>query len=129
MVVTVLNKFALRQRLAAPLAGLARTGDKPASPGLSHPEHPEPGRLDRRVERGRDPQPQHAPGIGRVDDAVVPQPCGGVPRAALVLVLLAAGGLEGLLLFRRPVPPAGLAAFSFPRRQPARGLLAPHPPY
>src|SRR3546814_1260339 len=76
MAVTRLTKYAFRQGFAAPLAGLARTGDKPASPGRSHPEHPEPGRLDRRVERGRDPQPQHAPGIGRVDDAVVPQPCG-----------------------------------------------------
>src|SRR3546814_3955320 len=113
MAVTRLTKSAFRQGFAAPLAGLARTGDKPVSPGRSHPEHPEPARLDRRVERGRDPQPQHAPGIGRVDDAVVPQPCGGVPRAALVLVLLADGGLEGLFLFRRPVPAAGLDAVAF----------------
>src|SRR3546814_9523430 len=69
MAVTRLTKYAFRQGFAAPLAGLARTGDKPASPGRSHPEHPEPGRLDRRVERGRDPPPQHAPGSGRVDDA------------------------------------------------------------
>src|SRR3546814_2804422 len=73
MAVTRLTKYAFRQGFAAPLAGLARTGDKPASPGRSHPEHPEPGRLDRRVERGRAPQPQHAPGIGRVDGAGVPQ--------------------------------------------------------
>src|SRR3546814_1597759 len=66
MAVTRLTKSAFRQGFAAPLAGLARTGDKPVSPGRSHPEHPEPARLDRRVERGRDPQPQHAPGIGRV---------------------------------------------------------------
>src|SRR3546814_19727901 len=91
MAVTRLTKYAFRQGFAAPLAGLARTGDKPASPGRSHPEHPEPGRLDRRVERGRDPQPQPAPGIGRVADAGVPQPFGGVPRGALVLVLLADG--------------------------------------
>src|SRR3546814_5315787 len=83
MAVTRLTKYAFHQGFAAPWAGLARRSDEPVSPGRSHPEHPEPGRLDRRVERGRDPQPQHAPGIGRVDDAVVPQPCGGVPRAAL----------------------------------------------
>src|SRR3546814_9058170 len=74
MAVTRLTKYAFHQGFAAPLAGLARRSDEPVSPGRSHPEHPEPGRLDRRVERGRDPQPQHAPGIGRVDDAVVPQP-------------------------------------------------------
>src|SRR5690606_22989079 len=44
-----------------------------------HPEYPELRRLDRRIERRGNPQPQYAPGIGRIDDAVVPQPRGGVP--------------------------------------------------
>src|SRR3546814_9510398 len=44
MAVTRLTKSAFRQGFAAPLAGLARTGDKPVSPGRSHPEHPEPAR-------------------------------------------------------------------------------------
>src|SRR3546814_11665372 len=92
MAVTRLTKSAFRQGFAAPLAGLARTGDKPVSPGRSHPEHPEPARPDRRVERGRDPQPQHAPGLGRVDDAVVHHPFGGLPRAAPGPLLPPEGG-------------------------------------
>src|SRR5690606_28765529 len=60
----------------------------------SHAEHAEPRRLDRRIERGRDAQSEDAPGVRGIDDAVVPQPRGGIPGAALRLVLLADGCLE-----------------------------------
>src|SRR5690606_29145885 len=53
-----------------------------------HPEHAKAGWLDRRVEGGRHRESEHAAGIGRIDDAVVPQPGGGIPRAALVFILL-----------------------------------------
>ena len=36
--------------------------------------------FDRRVQRGRQPQPQHHAGVGRVDHAVVPQPGAGEVR-------------------------------------------------
>src|SRR3546814_13553287 len=98
MAVTRLTKSAFRQGFAAPLAGLARTGDKPVSPGRSHPEHHEPARLDRSVERGRTHQTQPAPGIGRVDDVVVPQPCRGVTRVATVVDLLVGGWPVSLLI-------------------------------
>src|SRR3546814_15647216 len=119
MAVTRLTKYAFRQGFAAPLAGLARTGDKPASPGRSHPEHPEPGPLDRRVERGRNPHPQHAPGIVRLAVAVVSQPGVAVTRAALVLVLPADRGHSGLLPLRRHSPATALHALLFHRLPPA----------
>src|SRR5690606_31643922 len=69
---------------------------------------------------------QHAAGVGRVDDAVVPQPRGGVPGAALVFVLLADRSLEGLFLFGRPVAAAGLDAVAAHGGQHAGGLFAAH---
>ena len=48
------------------------------------------------------PRPRTAPAVGRRDDAIVPEPRAGVIGMALALVLGADGGLEGLLLFRRP---------------------------
>src|SRR3546814_14025301 len=84
MAVTRLTKYAFHQGFAAPLAGLARRSDEPVSPGRSHPEHPEPGRLDRPVERGLYPQPPHAPGIDRGEHSAAPPPCGGLQRAPLL---------------------------------------------
>src|SRR3990167_9761284 len=42
-----------------------------------HPEHAELHIRDRRIQRGRQAQRQHAARVGRVDDAVVPQSGGG----------------------------------------------------
>ena len=54
-----------------------------------HPEDAE-GRLgNRRVQRGRDAEREHAARVERVDDAVVPQARGRVVRVALLLVLRA----------------------------------------
>ena len=52
-------------------------------------------------------QPKHAPGVGWIDDAVVPQPRGGVIGMTLRLVLRADRCLECFLLVRRPLT-AGL---------------------
>src|SRR5690606_17290332 len=70
--------------------------------------------------------PEHAAGIGGVDDAVVPQPRGRIPRAALVFVLLADGRLERLLFLRAPLPAARFDAIAPYRRQHAGRLLAAH---
>src|SRR5690606_33506588 len=48
-----------------------------------HTEQAEAGFLDRRIEAGRYGQPQHATGVYRVYDAIVPQPRGGIVRVAL----------------------------------------------
>ena len=77
---------------------LQRSGLR-ACPRL-HPEHAELRRSDRRVQTGGDAEPEHAAGIGRVDDAVVPQARGGVVGIALRFVLLADRRPE------RPLPPA-----------------------
>ena len=53
----------------------------------SHPEHPEPRLADRRVQRRRVGQRQHAARLAGRDDAVVPQPRGRVVRIALDLEL------------------------------------------
>src|SRR5690606_17837451 len=79
---------------------------------------------DRGVECGRQRQAQHPTGIGRVDDAIVPKPGGGVPGRALVLVLFADRRLEGLLLLGAPAATAGLDAVAPDPGQHAGGLLA-----
>ncbi len=50
----------------------------PTSP--SHPEYAEPGVRHRRVERGAEAEPERAPGVHRVEDAVVPESAGGEER-------------------------------------------------
>ena len=98
----------------------------------SHPEHAELRRLDRRVQRGGERQRQHARVSRRVDDAVVPQPRGGVVGVALRLVLLADRRLERLLLLgaprARPWPRCRRAgpwrARSPPARRPSREMRA-----
>ena len=67
----------------------------------SHAEDAELRRRDRRVERRRQRQAEHAARLRRIDDAVVPQPRGGVVRMALRLVLRADRRLERLLFLRR----------------------------
>src|SRR5439155_332072 len=61
----------------------------------SHPEHAEARRLDRGVQAGRQGQPQNAPGLPRVEDAVVPQPPRRIIRTPLALVALQDRLLEG----------------------------------
>src|SRR5690606_39618015 len=98
-----------------------------AAAGALHPEHAIARRsFDRGVEAGRDAQSKHAARVGRVDDAVVPQPRGRVPGAALGFVLLADRGLEGVLLLGAPAAAARLDAIALHRGQHARGLLAAH---
>src|SRR5690606_29032624 len=99
------------------------------SPGPQplHPEHAVARRsLDRGVEAGRDAQSKHAPRVGRVDDAVVPQAGGGIPWAALGFVLLADRGLERVLFLGAPAAAAGLDAVALHRGQHAGRLLAAH---
>src|SRR5690606_31749272 len=54
----------------------------------SHPEHAEAARFDWRVQRRGQGQGQHVAGLRRVNDTVIPQPCTGVVRVALFLVLI-----------------------------------------
>src|SRR5262249_59362300 len=67
-----------------------------------HAEHAEALLLDRRVQARRDRQPEHAPRIGRIDDAVVPEPRRRVVWMALALVLLADRRLECVFFFAAP---------------------------
>src|SRR6476469_9403963 len=64
----------------------------------SHPEDAEPGLGNRGVERRLEPDGQHAPGIERVDDPVVPDPGRREIRRALALVVLEDRRLEGIAL-------------------------------
>src|SRR4051794_26018355 len=85
---------------------------------MSHPEDAVGHRLQRSLCNNRKCQPQYGSGVGGVDDAVVPEPCGGVVRVALVLVLLADRRLERLFLVRGHVAANG--------GEDRRGLLATH---
>src|SRR6266699_570433 len=69
---------------------------------LLHPKHPEPRRFDRRVERGREREREHAPGFLRRDDAVVPQPGGRVIGISLALVIVPDRLLEFFFLLGAP---------------------------
>src|SRR5690606_27865423 len=101
----------IRRRRQRAIRGPMEAGrSKPARPARLHPEDAELRRLDRSVERGGDAEAQYAARIGRVDDAVVPQPRGGVPGAALVLVLLADRRLERFLVLGAPAFAPGLDA-------------------
>src|SRR5258708_3486126 len=53
----------------------------------SHPEDSELGLSDRRIEAGRNGQGQQAAGVGRIDDAVIPQARPGLVAMALAFVL------------------------------------------
>src|SRR3712207_9595032 len=71
------------------------------SRSASHPEDAVAELAQRRVGTRREGQPEHGAGLGGVDDAVVPQPGGGVVGVALGLVLVADRLLERLLLVGR----------------------------
>src|SRR4029078_9912555 len=64
--------------------------------------------------------------LARQDDAVVPQPRGGVVRIALFLVLRADRRLEGVFVRRAPFPAVGLDVVALDGRQHRGGLLAAH---
>ena len=65
---------------------------------LLHPKYPIPGLCYRRVCGRREAQRQRHARIGRVEDAVVPQPRGRVERVPLALVGLQNRVGEGLAL-------------------------------
>src|SRR4051812_26893647 len=96
-----------------------------AARGL-HAEYAEAPLLDRRVHRCRDGQAEYATRVGRVDDAVVPQPRAGVIGMTLALVLVAHGRLEGFFVLRAPCATTGFDAIAADRGQHRRGLLATH---
>src|SRR5882724_4537196 len=91
-----------------------------------HPEYAEVGRFDRRVERRRQAEAEHHPAVGRIDDAVVPEARARVIGMALLLVLGADRGLEGLLLIRAPFLFLGGEAVALHLGQHVGGLVAAH---
>src|SRR5687768_8817972 len=85
-----------------------------------HPEHAERRAFgDGGIEAGGEGEAEHVAGLRGVDDAVVPQPRGGVPRIALRLIIVAHRLLEGFGLLRRP-----LGGVAVDGRQHACRLLA-----
>src|SRR5213075_2371120 len=89
----------------------------------SHAEHAEAHRRNRSVQAGRQREGQHVARLGRIDDAVVPEPRGGEVGAALPLV-----GVENRLLERAHffVRHRLLRARLLDLRQHRGGLLAAH---
>src|ERR1700722_12350896 len=91
-----------------------------------HPENAVGHRRKRRPAAGGQGQAERGAGLHRVDDAVVPEPGGGVVRVSLLFVLGPDRGLERLFVLLAPVvtelvPPD--------RGQHRRGLLAAHDRY
>src|SRR5947207_6682286 len=71
----------------------------------SHAKDAVAGRRDGLTVDHGEHEPEHVPGVARVDDAVVPEPGGGVERARLLLVLGEDGcGQRGLLLGSEHLP-------------------------
>ena len=86
-----------------------------------HPEHAEARSfVDRGVEAGGKGEAEDVSGLDGVDDAVVPQSRGGVPRVTLRFVVVADRLLEGFGLLGRPL--VGVAVDG------ARTLAACSPP-
>jgi hypothetical protein len=84
-------------------SGRPQLAQHPLTPQKSHPKHPEPRLLRGRVPRRRQAQPHHPPGVGRVDDAVVPEPRARVIGGPLLVVAGGDGGLEGGGVGGRPL--------------------------
>ena len=78
---------AIRQAISPRLA-MSRRSSRIA-PCPLHPEDAETGRRDRCIQTRRQPQRQDLPGIGRIDDAVIPQPRRGVVGVSLPVILFA----------------------------------------
>src|SRR6476469_7229787 len=92
----------------------------------SHTEDAEARLRDGLFERQREPQRETAARVDRIDDAIVPQPRGGVVRIALLLVLRADRRLEGSLFLGAPCAALGLDRVTAHGREHVRGLLAAH---
>ena len=90
------------------------------------PEQAEPGVLDRRVETGGDGKAKDVSRLGRIDNAVVPEPCGRVVRVALGFVLFARLFLEGRFVGFRPAAAFGLGGVAADRGEYVRRLLTAH---
>src|SRR5882762_1205561 len=115
----------IRQAISPRLA--TRSLWKRRADDTSHPENAEAGRLRRRrIHAGGERQSQHGAGVGRIDDAVVPDARARVVGMTLLLVLLADRRLEGLVVGDRPGAALGLGRFLAQQPQYARGLLAAH---
>src|SRR5688500_6665805 len=85
---------------------------------MSHPEDAVGGIGERAGLCGdREPHAEHPAGVSGVDDAVVPQPGGGVVRRPLPLVLVEDRGLELRLLVLAPLAAARLDAVAADGRQ------------
>src|SRR4029079_17288659 len=82
----------------------------------SHPEHAELRRRDRRVQRRREREAEHASRLGGVDVAVAVEPRARVVRMSLVLVLLEERRLERALVVVGPGAAARLDAVALDRR-------------
>src|SRR6202048_965553 len=91
-----------------------------------HPEHAEPGRLDRFVQRRRDREPEHLAGVRGIDHTVIPQACAGVVRMAFAFVLLADRRLERGLFVGAPRGSLGFQGATADCRQHSRRLFASH---
>src|SRR5574343_1020487 len=91
-----------------------------------HPEDAELGFFGRGVHRRRQAETEYAAGVGRIDDAVVPQAGRGVVGVALGFVLLADRRLEGGFFLGRPGLAGGFDAVALDRGQHAGRLFAPH---
>src|SRR5438270_11849679 len=91
-------------------------------PPPSHPKYAElrPVR-NWRVQRGGEGEAEDVARLRGVDDAVVPQPGGRVPRIALRFIIVADRLLEGFRLFGRPF--VGVAVDG---GEDAGGLLSAH---
>src|SRR5260221_4341335 len=96
------------------------------TPLPSHAEDAKTRLLGRCIHGRGERHAQHAAGVGRVYDPVIPEARGGVVRMALLLVLLADRALERLLLVLRPLPALRLDAIAAHRGEHRGGLLATH---
>src|SRR5262249_62355078 len=91
-----------------------------------HAKHAEARRRNRRVERRRERQRKHTPGLLRGDDAVVPQPGGGEIRMALALKIIADRLFERFFLFGTPRPTLAFDAIAANGGENGGRLLATH---
>src|ERR1700760_2929027 len=91
-----ITRTAISPRLAT------RTVSKPIA---LHPEDAVGDRFDGHVRHNRKGKTDNCSGIGGIDYAAVPEPGRRVVRIALLFVLCADRGFEGLLLLGGPLPP------------------------
>src|SRR5215469_14134581 len=88
----------------------------------SHPEDAEARRRQRRVRGRGDAEGEHRARVGRIDDAVIPQPRGGIVRIAFCLVFVKDRTGELVLLFFRHRAAARAERFHADGQQDARRL-------